>query len=412
MRAPLELRLAWRNVWRNPRRTGLTVAATVFAVLLVVVFVAMGAGVHAKMIEDAVRLASGHLAVSGQGYRENQTLDHHLDYDPALARALEAVPGVEAVAPRLVGYGLLSKDSATEGAVLYGVDPERERRFSTLDGRVETGRFVGPPGGVVLGGRLARRLGAGVGDTVLLYSVAYSLEMAYELFEVVGVLDLPDPGLDASLAVLRLDDAQAFFVFEGRITELGLLAEDPGALAALEERVGAVVRARSAGPAELATWRELMPELEQIIFLDDAGMFVMLAILVVVVGFGILNTILMSVLERRRELGVMLALGLRPGALFRLVYLESMLLAAVGLALGLALAIPLVLFFEGHPIPLGGDVAAASELFGVEPLITFQLKPRNPLGSTLTVLGVAALAALYPALKASRARPVDALRTL
>jgi putative ABC transport system permease protein len=412
MAASVELRLAWRNVWRNPRRTGLTVAATVFAVLLVVVFVAMAAGMHEKMIEDAVRLASGHLAVSGEGYRENRTLDHHLDVDPALARALEDVPGVAAVAPRLVGYGLLSKADATEGAVLYGVDPERERRFSSLADRVVEGRFVGPPQGVVLGGRLARRLAARIGDEVLLYSVAYSLEMAYALFDVVGVMELPDPTLDGSLAVLRLDDAQAFFVFDGRLTELALLAEDPGSLGALAGRVARVVHARAEAPAEIATWQEMMPALEQIIFLDDAGMYVMLAILVVVVGFGILNTVLMAVLERRRELGVMLALGLRPGAIFRLVYLESMMLAAVGLVIGLALALPVVLFFEGHPIPLGGAAADVGKLFGMEPVITFKLKPLNPLGSMLTILGVAALAALYPAVKASRARPVDALRSL
>jgi ABC-type lipoprotein release transport system permease subunit len=410
--APIELRLAWRNVWRNSRRTGLTVAATVFAVLLVVVFVAMGAGVHEKMIEDAVRLGSGHLAVSGAGYRENQTLDHHLDFDPALARALEDLPGVQAVAPRLVGYGLLSKEDATEGAVLYGVDPERERSFSSLADRVQEGRFVGPPGGVVLGGRLAARLSASPGEEVLLYSVAYSLEMAYELFEVVGVLDLPDPTLDGSLALLRLQDAQRFFVFEGRITELAVLAEDPDALGPLEARVKEVVAERVTEPVEVVRWEELMPALDQIIFLDDAGMYMMLAILVVVVGFGILNTVLMAVLERRRELGVMLALGLRPGAIFRLVYLESMMLALVGLAIGLGLALPLVLYLQGHPIPLGGGLADASELFGFDPVITFQLKPLNPVGSTLTILAVAAVAALYPAVKASRARPVDALRSL
>jgi ABC-type lipoprotein release transport system permease subunit len=138
----------------------------------------------------------------------------------------------------------------------------------------------------------------------------------------------------------------------------------------------------------------------------------MLAILVIVVGFGILNTILMAVLERARELGVMLALGLRPAALFRVIYYESMLLAALGLVIGLALALPSILYLEAHPIPLTGQAAGAMELFGVEPVFTFLLKPLNPIGSMLTILGVAALAALYPAQKASRARPVDALRSL
>jgi len=138
----------------------------------------------------------------------------------------------------------------------------------------------------------------------------------------------------------------------------------------------------------------------------------MLAILVVVVGFGILNTILMAVLERRREFGVVKALGLRPGAIFRVVYLESMMLALVGLGIGLALAFPLVLYFQANPITLTGNAVEAMELFGIEPQATWKLKPLNPVGSVLTILVVALVAALYPALKASRGRPVDALRSL
>jgi putative ABC transport system permease protein len=130
-----------------------------------------------------------------------------------------------------------------------------------------------------------------------------------------------------------------------------------------------------------------------------------------VVAFGILNTILMSVLERTREWGVLLALGLRPGAIFRLVVVESMMLAAVGLVVGLAFAIPAVLWFQGHPVHFESpEMAGATQMFGFEPIMCWKFKPTNPLGSGVTILGVALLAALQPAWKASRARPVDALR--
>jgi ABC-type lipoprotein release transport system permease subunit len=141
-------------------------------------------------------------------------------------------------------------------------------------------------------------------------------------------------------------------------------------------------------------------------------MYILLVILVVVVGFGILNTLLMAVLERKREFGVFLALGIRPLAVFRIVYVESLFLASVGLAIGLALGIPLVLYFQVHPIVLTGDMVEAMEMFGIEPLLTWKLKPMNPIGSALTIFGVAIVAVLYPALKASRGRPVDVLRSL
>ncbi len=154
------------------------------------------------------------------------------------------------------------------------------------------------------------------------------------------------------------------------------------------------------------------PELVQFIFIDDAGMYIMLVILVIVVGFGILNTILMAILERTRELGVVLALGLRPAALFRMVYIESLMLAGVGLLVGLALSIPLLAWLHGVEFPISGSLGNSTELWGMEPVLTFKLKPLNPIGSTITILVVAAIAALYPAVKASRSRPVDALRSL
>ncbi len=174
--------------------------------------------------------------------------------------------------------------------------------------------------------------------------------MAYELFTVVGIMKLPEPALDRALAVISLADAQEFFVYGDRVTEVALLAEDADAAPKLARTLAATLPQISRSPAEVHTWEEIMPELEQLIFLDDAGMYILLVILVVVVAFGILNTILMSVLERTRELGVVLALGLRPSAVFRMVYFESMLLALGGLLIGLALAIPAVLYFEAHPV--------------------------------------------------------------
>jgi ABC-type lipoprotein release transport system permease subunit len=408
----LILRLAWRNVWRNPRRTGLTVAATVFAVVLVIVFVSMGAGVHEQMIEDAVRLSSGHVSVSGEGYLENRTLEQFVPFDPEMARRLDATEGVEGWAPRVVGFGLLSSGPDTQGVVVLGVDPEREAGVTTLPERVREGRFVEGAGAweIVLGERLAESLNVGLGDEVLLYSVAYSLEMAYELFTVVGTMKLPDVQMERSLAVVDLADAQTFFVYGDRVSEVAILADDADDTAQL---VSAVSADFAGEDVEVHGWDEVMPELVQLIFLDDAGMYIMLVILVVVVAFGILNTLLMSVLERKREFGVALALGLRPRAIFALVYLESMALAAVGLGIGLGLAIPLVLWLVGHPIELtSAEMVGAMELWGFEPRVSWKLLPTHPLWSAVTIFGVAALAALYPAFKASRARPVDALRSI
>lgn len=458
-------RLAWRGVWRNPRRTGLTLAAVAFAVFLVVFLVAMADGVHSRMIEDGVRMASGHLQVARAGYLDNRTLEYSLQPDAELEAALRRAPGVQGVARRVLGAALLSARDSTRGVMLLGVDPVRESSVSSIPERLSHGAFlpddIARP--VVLGRALAQALDVSPGDQVLLYSTTYTLENAYELFEVSGLVRLPDPALERSLALVRLSDAQRFFLLDERISEFALLAENAPAVPglqrflenALAERlaapspeyapgaagtngVAATPAGLASGPAtgttgpagtetvlaaapglavqeaiELNPWNRMMPELEQFIWLDDAGMYIMLLILVIVVGFGILNTILMSVLERQRELGVLLALGLPPGAIFRTIYAESLLLAGLGIGIGLLLVLPAVYWLAANPIPLSGsDMAMMSEMIGIEPVLDFELRDRTLPATTLLIFGVAALASLYPAVKASRARPVDALRSI
>jgi len=413
----IETRLAWRNVWRNPRRTALSVAATVFAVVLVIFSVSMADGSHEKMIEDAVRLSSGHVAISGKGYRHSMTLEQYVPWDGRVEALVERAEGIRAWAPRISSFALISLEDRSHGGMVIGVDPEREANVTKFVSRVNEGRFVGqnPEPNVrevVLGRKLAERLGAGIGDEVLLYGVAYSLETAYELFEVVGTVALPDPRLERNLAIIHIDVASEFYVYEDRITEVVILARDADHTEPLLVELSAALGGPLGGDLELQDYEEMMPELVQLILLDDAGMYITLVILVVVVGFGILNTILMAILERTRELGVVLALGLRPAALFRMVYVESLMLAGVGLVIGLALSVPLLAWLHGVEIPVSGDMAGVTEFIGMEPVLTFKLKPLNPIGSTITVLFVAMLAALYPAVKASRSRPVDALRSL
>jgi putative ABC transport system permease protein len=413
----IESRLAWRNVWRNPRRTALSVAATVFAVFLVVLTVGMADGVHEKMIEDAVRLASGHVSISGKDYHQRMTLEQFVPWDGRVEKAIERVDGVRAWAPRISSFALISLGDRSQGGMVLGVDPKRERDVTTYAKKINHGNFLADtpaPGRreVVLGRRLAKHLGAEPGDEVLLYGIAYSLETAYELFTVVGTMALPDARLERNLAIIHIDDASAFYVYEERISEIAILATGADESGSLLTALQGALAGPLADELELQTYEEIMPELVQLILIDDAGMYVTLVILVVVVGFGILNTILMAILERTRELGIVLALGLKPTALFRMVYLESMLLAGVGLSIGLLLAVPLLGYLHGTEFPISGDLAKSTEIFGMEPVMTFRLTALNPIGSTLTIIFVAAIAALYPALKASRARPVDALRGL
>ncbi len=409
---PLEWRLAWRNVWRNPRRTGLTVAATAFAVSLVVFSAALSTGMWDKIIDDSVRMASGHVTLTGPDYLRERTLEQFTHFDGPLIAQLDEDPDVKGFAPRLSAFGLLSEGEATRGVMLLGLDPQREESVSSLPKRVKSGRFLesGRKGEIVLGGRLADVLGVEVGDEVLLYSIAYSLESAYDLFRVAGIMGLPDPELDRGLALISLADAQDFFVYGDRVSEVAILAQDTAESGDLTEALRATF---DPSRTEVHPWQEMMPDLAQTVVIDKVGMYIMLGILVVVVGFGIFNTILMAVLERKREFGVVLALGLRPRVIFRIVYVESVLLTGVGLVVGLLITLPLVLYLQSNPVPTDNpEVLVAFEMVGADPVIAAKLRAANPFFSALTILGVALIAAFYPAIRASLGKPVDVLRSL
>jgi ABC-type lipoprotein release transport system permease subunit len=407
------LRLAWRNLWRNPRRTGLTAAATVFAIVLTIWTLALAAGSHERWIDTIVRIYPGHVEVSAEGYRENRTLDYGMRLSDESRRGLEALPEGTGWAPRLEAWALAIPDregSLGRATWLVGVDPSRESGLSRLPTMISEGRFLdGDPGlEVVLGKTLAGNLDASIGDSIILLSTDYYGSQSADRFRLVGTLSVGDPTIDAYAAIVRLGDLQSFLEFKGGLSHVALFSENSEQTGLL---VGDMARIFEPEQYEVTPWPELIPEVVQLMVLDDIGAWISLGILIVVVAFGILNTILMSVFERVREFGVLRAIGMRPRAVFSLVMTESALLALLGIAIGVALAIPLILWLEQNPIPMTGEsYRAVAELFRIEPIIVFAVRASHFIVTPLIIFAVAMLSALPPALRASRGRPVDALR--
>jgi ABC-type lipoprotein release transport system permease subunit len=406
------VRLALRNLWRNPRRTALTVGATVFAVGITMFVESMAAGTHKRMIDDFVRLYPGHVEVMARGYREHRTLDYGIRLPEDRVRALDRLPGLDGWAPRVEAWALAMPDR--EGALgragwLVGVDPARERKVSKLANSVREGRFLdGTPGReVILGSRLARGMGVGVGETVILLSTDYYGSQAADRFDVVGTVEVGNEDFDGALVLLRLDDVQRFLEYGDHVSHVAIFAEQTDAA---RELAGEVEGLFEAADYEVMAWQELIPELRQFILLDDAGARLMLSILILVAGFGLLNTVLMSVLERVREFGIMRAIGARPRTLFAVVLLEAAMLALIGVVLGVAVGVPVVVWFAQSPITLAGEYAAAMEAWNFAPVIVFDLEKKNLFGTPLVMFTVAMLAALPAAVRASRGQPVDVMR--
>lgn len=408
----VESRLAWRNLGRNRRRTALTVSAMAMYIALVVIMNSFAGGAHTQVLRTGARMAAGHLTLMAPGHLEERTLESPLRWNETMRQALETTPGIEAFSPRLNSFALISHDDTTRGMLVRGIDPSSEVEFSEMDNWVVKGRFLDSDGPreILLGRLAAQSLEVEPGDEVLMYGVAYSLESAYELFTVVGTMTGPDKQVERSLAVISLQDAKEFYVYDDNISEVAILLSDSEQL---EDIQGLLERDLSNSGAKVHTYREVMPELEQLSKLDLYGMYGLEGILIIVVGFGLLNTILMAVLERKREFGVVLALGLRPGQIFRLVYLEAFLLAILGIGIGLLVALPVVLYIQANPIPLPQEAQELAKIAIAAPThIPVKFDASIPIVSALIMLGVALLAALYPARKASRGQPIDVVQNV
>jgi ABC-type lipoprotein release transport system permease subunit len=403
----LLLRLAWRNLWRNNKRTLIAAGSVFFAVLLAVLMSAVQEGSHEYMINSAVGFSTGHLQIQGRGYWEKRSLDQSMAFDTSLVGVVRALPHVLHAVPRLEAYALLSHGTVTRVVPVLGIDPAAESAMTGLGKRVTRGAEVNAwSDGVVLAEGLARLLRADVGDSIVLYGQGYRGVTAAAILPVEAIVHFAIPDLDNALCYLPLETAQRIFAAEGRVTSLAILLDVDGAV----DVTAAAVRSRLPADVDVLTWRDMLPELLQAIAVDDGGTVLMLLILYVVVGFGIFGTVIMMTAERSREFGVLIALGMRRGKLMIITVIESLVMSLLGALGGIAVSIPLVIYFHSAPIRLGGEYAKAMAAYGMEPILPVSVDPMVFVTQGIIVVLLAMASALYPVTVLRRLQPVRAMR--
>lgn len=407
----LSLRMAWRNLWRHSRRTWLTATAMVFSNVLLVFMISLQFGSYEMMINNTLQAFSGHIQVQAEGFNDNPKMRSSIaDIRELTGRVRSAVPGA-AVAARASGFALASSDERSFGIQVIGVQPAFEARVSTIPGLVVQGRFLDDPvaAEIVIGSVMARNLKVSLGDEVTLLGSGRDGSFAAGVVTVVGVFESGMTDMDRSFAEIPLGYFQETFFMQGHghsiVVSLAGLDRVPAAMAAL-----APIVAVQEGLA-LLDWDALNPGLKQAIQADMSSAWLMYGVLIVLVAFSVLNTQLMSVMERTREFGVISALGVRPRKLASLVMLETALMALIGLAIGVFLGWLLTLYFHtaGFSYPGMEEAAARFNLPGkMYPSVT----PLSILLGPLVVFLFCLLAAVYPALRLFRLRPVEAMRAL
>jgi len=405
----LTFRLAWRNLWRHPRRTWLTTGAMVFSNVILVFLISMQVGMYRMMIENSLRASTGHLQIQARGYNDEQKMRQAVPDVEHLAAEMRSELGLDAVAPRAAAFALASSADRSYGIQVLGVDPEAEARVSSLPGLVDEGRFLADPDAseIVIGKVLARNLKADVGDELTLLGSGRDGSFAAAVTTVVGILASGNPDLDRSLAEVPLVFFQGTFSMGSAGHSVVVFAPDLFQVSAVKSRAQALLPTGEG--LVVLDWDELLPGLKQAIQADLSSALFMYGVLIVLVAFSVLNTQLMSVLERTKEFGIVMSLGVSPGRLGRLVLLETTLMGLLGFALGVFLGGALVLWFGVYGFSFPGLDEMAGQ-FNLPDRIYMQLTAVGLLLGPSVVLIASVLASLYPVARLFWLEPVAAMR--
>lgn len=401
------LKLAWRNLWRNKRRTIITTSSVVFSVFFASIMRSMQEGSYDSIIGNLVRFYSGYLQVQDTAYWDERILDNSLEYDSALTEKIAGIEDVLLITPRLESAALSAYRESSKPVFVIGIDPQKEDRIIGLSGKVTDGYFLAPEDeGALIAEGLARYLKIGVGDTLVMISQGYHGVSSAGKFAVRSIFRHPAPDFNNNTVFLSLRAAQNFYSATGRYTSDVIMVEDHYEVAKVKKSIASLLPPGK----RVMTWDEMHPELSGMVKGDRAGGIVMLWILYGVIGFGIFGTVLMMVNERRREFGVVNAIGMQKNRIGSMLLLEILLLAVLGALGGLLLTSPAIWYFYHYPIPLTGDMAEAMAEYGMEPYMFFSVRPYIFIVQAFTIMGISAGIAVLMMISIYRLKIIRALR--
>ena len=401
------LKLALRNIWRNKRRTVITASSILFAVFFAVAISSIQEGTWNHMIESVVSYHFGYIQIHKNGYWDDKTIDNA--FDPSeVQQAYTDREGIEALVPRIESFALASYGPATKGALIVGVDPVVENGLTQVAGRVRTGEFLAADDkGAVIAEGLAEYLKIGLHDTLVLISQGYHGINAAGKFPVRGLVHFGSPELNKQIIYIGLQNAQWFYGCDDLVTALVVDLTDQDQLNPVMKDMR---RMLDQDQYEVMDYKEMMPDLVQAKEVDTAGAQIILAVLYLIIGFGIYGTILMMLKEREYEFGILKAVGMRTGKLNLMVWLETIFLGIIGCLAGIIFSFPIVYYFYRNPIELGGQMAEAYEKFGVQPLLPASIDPKIFLTQGLVIFFMITILSIYPMFKVARLKPVQAMR--
>jgi len=422
-------KIAWRNLWRNRRRTAITAASIFFAIFFAICMRSFQLGSYDHMIKQIIEAYTGYLQFQHKDYLDDPSIDNAFEASPELLQKISSDPNVKVAVPRIESFALASTGNLSKGVMVSGIAPEQELKMSnpaqklvhyrlsneaiaqilqdktissttleklkTLDDQSYTtrsnlmadlgltaedhvlldricqktaikGRYLKIDDRCVLiSDRLAKYLKAGVGDSIVLMGQGYQGASAANIYPICGIVKLPSPELDNKLVYMTIDQAAELFSLSGQVTSIAMNLNNTDEMRATQDRLSRL------NPEKLSVknWEELNPALKQQIQGDSQSGQVFLAVLYIIIFFGIFGTVQMMISERWREFGMMVAIGMKRGKLAAIVTIEMLFLGFIGATSGMLAAAPCIILGHYHPYTFTGDMARMYIDMGFSPVM-------------------------------------------
>jgi len=412
------LKIAWRNLWRNPRRSGLVVGSIAVGLWGLIASLGFMDGMGRQMVENVIKTQLGHLQIHDRKYEArikgiasltSFQLDRSIKNPDKVERALNSTDRIVAWSRRIQTTGLATNAQKAGGVAIVGINPSGEKKITSIASSIVEGDYLeeGDFGKILLGKALAERLGVRTGSKVVLMAQDVHHNKTMAAFRVAGIYRTVSHDFEKTFVFMTLSSMREMLDMPGQVLEYVVRVDDPG------ENLWRVREALASALGEkdykIMTWKEIFPLLVQLVTMFNTFTYIFFILVFIAMAFGIANAVLMAVFERIRELGIMKALGARPGQVFLLVAFESLSLGIVGVVTGALIGWATVAYFGRAGLDLA-MFAAALDQMGLGSVIYTVMEPSYVVWGGLMALVTAFLSSLWPAAKAARLQPVEAIR--
>jgi ABC-type lipoprotein release transport system permease subunit len=401
------LKIAWKNCWRNPARTLISMASVFFAVILSTLASSLKEGIFNNLVKNMVSYYSGYIQVHAAGYWNEQNLDNSFEDVHTLKQKIQQYKNVSSFTPRVESYALVASEKTTKGCLVMGIEPTTEQQTTGIRNKLIKGNYLLAQDHAVLCAEgMAKRLAIGIGDTIFIIGQGYHGATAAGKYFVKGILHFGSPELNDQALFLPLETAKNLFSTENRVTSYAIQIHDPNQLTFTTQQLKQAL----SSPYEVMSWKDMMPDIKQHIETDSNNMKYVQGVLYLLICFGILGTLIMMMMERKYEMGMLTAIGMKKKRLIMLVVTESLITVITGCVMGILCSIPLIYYLKIHPLKMGGSTARAYEQFGFEAIFPTSTNPAIFLEQGLTVAVIGLLLCIYPVVQIIRMNPVEALK--